>query len=30
MFVSPSEQGAETPEKIVQVEVCLVQAKGGD
>jgi len=31
MFVSPSEQGAETPEEMVQAEeVRLVWAEGGD
>ena len=30
MFVSLSERGVETPEKMVQVEeVCLVWAEGG-
>jgi len=31
MFVSLSEQGAETPEEMVQAEeVCLVQMEGGN
>ena len=31
MFISLSEQRAETPEEMVQAEeVCLLQAEGGD
>jgi len=30
MFISPSEQGVETPEEMVQAEkVCLLWAEGG-
>ena len=30
MFISPLEWGAETPEEMVQVEVCLLRVEGGD